>query len=138
MERKMKTITFSGSMTFLNEMKEIKKELEEKGFTVLLPDEGGFLGKENETEISVETQRKNSLTGTLKKIKQSDAVLVVDETKNNIENYIGANTFLEMGVTYAPGKKIFLWNDFPSQPNTLEIKAMEPVVLCGDVMEVIV
>ena len=41
-----------------------------------------------------------------KKIEESDVMLVCNFTKNGIDNYVGANTFLEMGFAYYVKKPI--------------------------------
>ena len=46
-------------------------------------------------------------------IQKSDAILVLNLTKNGIENYIGGNTFLEMGFAHVLEKKIFVYNKLP-------------------------
>ena len=66
-------------------------------------------------------------------IKKSDAIFLVNVEKNGISGYIGGNTFLEMGFAHVLGKKIFLLNDIPEIGYTDELKAMEPVVLRGDI-----
>ncbi len=67
------------------------------------------------------------------KIDASDAILVLNFTKNGTEYYIGANTFLEMGVAFRRGIKIFLLNPIPDNPYIWdEAVAMQPIVLFGD------
>jgi len=41
-------------------------------------------------------------------IKECDAILVLNLEKNKIKNYIGGNTFLEMGFAHVLNKKIYL------------------------------
>lgn len=63
------------------------------------------------------------------RMKGDDAVLVVNSFKKGIENYIGGNTFLEMGFAHIANMKIFLWRDIPNMSYTEEILAMQPIVL---------
>lgn len=65
-------------------------------------------------------------------IKDSDAVLVVNIDKNGVKNYIGGNVFLEMGFAHVLDKKIFLLNDIPDISYKDEIKAMQPIILNGN------
>ncbi|MCX6814769.1 MAG: hypothetical protein NTY20_03940 [Candidatus Aenigmarchaeota archaeon] len=66
-------------------------------------------------------------------IKSGDAILVCNFDKNEIKNYIGANTFLEIGFAHVNGKKVFLLNPIPEQvPYVDEIKAMTDSVINGD------
>ena len=65
-------------------------------------------------------------------IKSSDAILVLNVDKKGIKNYIGGNTFLEMGFAYVLGKKMFLINGIPEMQYKDEIMAMSPTIINGD------
>jgi hypothetical protein len=68
------------------------------------------------------------------KIEESEAILVANYEKKGIENYIGGNTFLEIGYAFGRGKKIFILNQLPvDSPYKEEILGMQPVVLDGDI-----
>ena len=56
--------------------------------------------------------------------------------KNNIKNYIGGNSFLEMGFAHILNKKIFILNDIPEMIYTDEIEAMQPIALRGDLTKI--
>jgi len=49
-----------------------------------------------------------------------------------MKNYIGANTFLEMAFAYILKKPIFILNNIPEQPNTVEIEGLKPILLNGN------
>jgi nucleoside 2-deoxyribosyltransferase len=68
-----------------------------------------------------------------KKIKEADSILVVNLEKKGLKDYIGGNTFLEMGFAHVLNKKIYLYNNIPESSFKDEIVAMQPVVLGGDV-----
>ena len=68
----------------------------------------------------------------LERIKKSEAILVVNETAKGVENYIGANSFLEMGIAFALEKPIFLLNSVPQQLNRDELLGLNPTELKGD------
>jgi hypothetical protein len=73
-----------------------------------------------------------------KHILESDAVLIVNSTKNGVTNYIGGNALIEMGQAYVNDKKIFLLNDIPQDsPYAAEIVAMDPVCLHGDLKQLL-
>lgn len=44
------------------------------------------------------------------KIAQSDAILVINNIKNGIEGYIGANVLMEIGLAFYLKKNIYIWN----------------------------
>lgn len=68
-----------------------------------------------------------------KHILESDAILVVNDIKNGIENYIGGNVLIEMGQAYVNDKKIYLLNGIPKDLSYLdEIIAMDPICLYGE------
>lgn len=121
---------------------EIKRKLEKRGVEVLLYPQTVKLG---ETTVSVDefyVMRKKNLTEELlkakrqlmdehiDKIRNSDAILVLNFDKPQNCGYIGGNSFLEMGVAYALGKKVFIWKK-PSNilPYYEEIVAMSPIII---------
>ncbi len=131
-------IAIVGSMSTASKMIQIKNELEKMDHKVILPRHtkkfaDGVLSKRTSSE-SVKNKIENDLIRDyFNKIKSSNAILVVNETKNEIKNYIGGNAFLEMGFAHVLDKKIFLLNPIPENlPYSDEIKAMQPVVLRGD------
>lgn len=69
-------------------------------------------------------------------IKAADAILVLNADKKGIKNYIGGNTFLEIGFAYILEKKIYLLNPIPEVSYRDEIVAMKPVVLNGDLSKI--
>ena len=70
-------------------------------------------------------------------IRNSDAILVCNVTQKGIANYIGGNTFLEIGFAHVHDKKIFLLNRIPEEvPYVDEIKAMVDVVIEGDLRKI--
>lgn len=129
----MKTIAVCGSMKVRERMLAIEQELVARGFAVLLPnmnETGDYVAMEEPEQYEFKNRM---ILDHLKKIQDADAVLVVNERLKDIDGYIGANSFLEMGFALANGKKIFLLNDIPEQANKVEIGGMKPVVLGGDV-----
>ena len=120
-------------MKFFSKIELLQDELEKNGFTVFAPeaDETGVdyskLSKHEQTDV-----KKNFIDNHIEKIQKSDAILIANYTKNGITNYIGANTFLEMGFAYILKKKIFLLNEIPEQQNTVEIEALRPILLNGN------
>lgn len=71
-------------------------------------------------------------------IANCDMVLVLNYDKNGIDNYVGGNSFLEMGFAYIQKKPIFLLNPIPSIPYyDTEIIAMKPIIINGDLKKII-
>lgn len=49
--------------------------------------------------------------------------------KNNIENYIGGATFIELYEAFKNNKKIYLYHDIPKGMLFDEIASFEPIVI---------
>jgi hypothetical protein len=62
-----------------------------------------------------------------------DGVLVINEEKNGIPNYIGGATFLEIYDAFRLGKKIFFLNPLPEGMLYDELCGFSPVILHGNV-----
>lgn len=137
-------ITLCGSIAFYDEMKDIKKELEDLGHDVDLPpsevpDKNGILiPVKKYYEIRKTTEKNDGWVWELKekamrdhfnKVAWADVILVANYDKNNINNYIGANTLLEMGLAFHLKKKIFLLNPIPEISYKEEILGMKPIVI---------
>ena len=73
----------------------------------------------------------------LKKIreKETSAVLVYNETKRGIDNYIGANTFVELAMAFSWNRKIFLLNDI-YEPYKDELSAWDVICLHGNIDQI--
>lgn len=140
-------ITICGSIAFHDEMDTVKKQLEGMGHEVKIPpyevqDEDGNwipvkeyykLRKETETEDGwIWERKKEAIMAHFIKVEWSDVILVLNYTKNNILNYIGANTLLEMGLAFYLHKPIYLLNPIPEISYKEEILGMMPVVIDRD------
>lgn len=130
------TITICGSIKFFDDMVAIQKDLEARGHTVLMPvkaDGVDYWAADNTSRVQAK-KTLELINEHFHKIEKSDAILVVNITKGDIQNYIGANTFLEIGFAHYRDKKIFLLNPFPDQPYIIdEIETIDPVVLNGKI-----
>ncbi len=72
-----------------------------------------------------------------RKIENSDAILVLNYENKGIKNYIGGNTFLEIGLAYWLGIKIYLFNPIPEMDYSTELNAMQPIVIGGKLQKVV-
>jgi nucleoside 2-deoxyribosyltransferase len=135
-------ITICGSMQFHMEMAKAQKDLEAQGFRVLVPTE---LGNEKTNESFMSRDEDKILTKIeydfirehFRKIEKSDAILVLNYKKKDIAGYIGGNTFLEMGYAFGLRKKIYLFYPVPKMDYSVEMHAMKPVVLNGDLSKLL-
>jgi hypothetical protein len=133
-------IAICGSLNFTYEIEKLAKDLRKLGHEVEIPISSQ---KIINGEFTLETIIKEKENGSLFKkaikfnvireyfniIKKSNAILVANYDKNNIKNYIGGNTFLEMGFAHVLNKKIYLLHNIPNLSYTDEIKTMQPIVI---------
>ena len=106
------------SLTFTDEVKIVAQKLREMGHEVLLPQsiiEDAIHDKDFDP-VKQKTKGCDRIRLHIDKIRQADAVLVCNYTKNDVENYIGANTFLEIAFAYYYKKPIYALNPLPDQP----------------------
>jgi len=128
-------------MQFTEKMLEIQDKLLAMGHEVFLT---GFaeshVGKSDEEKEKLKIFQKMNQDANRelwRKMQGAEAVLVVNLDKNGIKNYIGGNTFLEMGFAHVLNQKIFLLNPIPEIPfYKTEIEAMKPVILNGDLTKI--
>lgn len=121
------------SAAFYDKIKSIKDYLESKGFELLMPNtyDSPNLTKEawNERYEAHAKLVQKLFKMSEEKIKSVDAVLCINFEKNNIENYIGGATFIEIYEAFKNNKKIYLYHDIPKGMLFDEIASFEPIVI---------
>ena len=118
----MKNIVLCGSMKVKDKILAVSDKLKELGFNVLLPVE------------CMEGKPKNIASRAhFKRIidPKNEAILIVNETKNDIENYIGPNSFAEAAFGFYFEKKIYLLNEI-YEPYQDELEGWNAIPLHGD------
>ena len=142
-------IVICGSLTFVREMDEMKETLQSMGHTVVVP-LGADLVREGKVSLEqfetakaagqhyVLTTKQDAIRKHYNEIVSGDSILVVNWDKKGVKGYIGGNTFLEMGFAHVLHKAIYVLHDLPDMPYADEMRAMQPVVLNGDVGRLIV
>lgn len=124
------------SLTFTDQVKELTKKLETLGHEVLLPN-GVIIEAIKQADFDPVAAKRNNgydaIRDHFSKIEESDLVLICNYTKKGIENYIGANTFLEIGFAYYLNKPIYSLYPLPDQPYIYdEIASFDIRVINGD------
>ena len=129
-------------MMFHKEMRQAQKELEAMGHQALVPksielmDTMGYVHPTiDEARVAAKIQH-DFIREHFRKIEKSDAILVLNYDKKRIVNYIGGNTFLEMGLAYWLGKKMYLLHPIPDMDYKTEMLAMQPIILGGDISKI--
>jgi len=127
-------IAICASMSFERKVLAIGEELEKLGHKVKMPFlTDKIIGKEKHDKLKVD---RDLIRYYYQEIKKSDAVLILNFDKNNIKNYIGGNTLMEIGFAYVLKKPIYLLNPIPKMTYSDEIFAMKPIILNGDLSKI--
>ena len=121
------------SKAFYSEIKSIKEYLENKGWEVFVPHT--YLNPEKEQEAwegETHSQFKARMFRlSEERIREMDAILVLNFEKHGIKNYIGGSTFLEMYEAFRNNKKIYMYNPIPEGLLYDEIDGFSPIIIDG-------
>ena len=122
----MKKIVLCGSKKFIPDFFKIESALKEMGYSVVVP-----------REFIVDMPKKEASLLHFSEIEKDDvtALLIVNQTKNGQENYIGANGFAELAFGFYKNRTIFLLNDI-YEPYEEELVAWEIIPLKGDLNKI--
>jgi len=117
-------------MVFIDKMREYSTMLSKNGFDVIIPEEDNW---SNIAKHEINDYKRKVSKRHFDEITDSDthAILVLNETKSGVNNYIGANTFAEIAMAFYFGKKIYILHDIFS-PYKDELLAWGAVALNGD------
>lgn len=129
-------ISICGSMVHELSMAVVEEALLVQGYEVERPNvkEGEFV--DGVRAVISDADKRRYIDEHFAKIDASDAILVINEAKNDIAGYIGGNTLLEIGRAYAQGLEIFLLHHVPEVSYADEIRGMNPIVLDGDLSKI--
>lgn len=132
-----------GSLTFHNELRAAARTLESLGYIAIVPkslaliEHEGYIKPVTVQERLIAEARYDFIREHFKHIESSDAILVVNPNHNDIEGYIGGNTFLEMGIAFYLGKPIYLLYAIPHMSYELELASMHPILIQGDLSKIV-
>ena len=144
-------ITICGSVAFQDEILSVKQKLEELGHEIKIwPSEiqdgsGKLISVQeyyrirhsaNNDEKWVWDRKAEAIMDHFNKIAWSDAILVANYDKNNIKNYVGGNTLMEMGLAFFLNKKIYFLNEVPEVSYKEEILGVKPIILNGNLNKI--
>ena len=127
-----KCVVICGSMTFYGAMLEIRDELDKSGVRTMIPaPENHLINTQNNDQFE-EFKRKVSFSHMRRvRHRQTFGILVVNLDKHSVCNYVGPNTFVEIGMAAAFGKKIYLLGGYPLSCID-ELRSWGAVALDGD------
>ena len=111
----MRRVVVCGSMTFYGIMIRLREQLVAEGVEALLPNaETHFL--ESTSQDQFETIRHAFSRNHIRRIRNplTYGILVANFDKHGIRDYIGPSTFAEIAIAAVHGKKVFVFNEFPT------------------------
>jgi len=132
-------IAIRGSMEFAGKMTAVGSLLEAQGHEVLypmytLPFARQVPSKQEKARLK---KAEDLILAHYRNIMKNDVILTLNYSRGNHKDWIGANSFLEMGFAHVLGKRIYLLNPIPGfDYSREEIEAMEPVVLGGNLNKI--
>ena len=99
-----------------------------------------YIGKSDEAKEKLKLKHKynnDAIREFWKPMQDADALVVANYDKHGVKNYIGGNTFLEMGFAHVLNQKLYLMNPIPHMPYyETELIAMKPIILDGDLTKI--
>ena len=131
-------ISICGSIHVLEEMERLRMDLVRQGFDVHLPE-----ADENEVRYTSLPQdakpamKKQFIDAQLRKIRESDAVLIANYPRRGVKGYVGPNTLIEIAFAYALGKPIYLLHRMGDQPCKDEVDGLAPTILNHDLSRIV-
>jgi hypothetical protein len=140
-------ITVCSSANFYREVVEIQQKLGKKGFSVIIPATAEKMKKSGDFNVdhyktwfgdANDYHKKTALMrGHFDEVEKGDAILVVNNEKHGVKNYIGGNVLTEMTLAFHQKKPIYLLNEIPDEsPFLEEIIGLEPIVLKDDLTKI--
>lgn len=124
-------IVISGSMSFYDDMQKYADILQKRGLEVVIPEEDDW-DSIPASEI-MEYKKQVSIKHFDEIASQStDAILVLNQRKKDIDNYIGANTFAEIAIAFYFKKKIYILNGY-YEPYNDELEGWGAIPLNGNI-----
>ncbi|EIJ36984.1 hypothetical protein [Thiothrix nivea] len=127
-------LTICGSLSFFEEIRELKKKLTTLGISSEIPDNYDEGNDKVDGEVMIESILYNRFINShLEKISNTNGILIANYKKNGIDGYVGPNTLVEAAFAYALNKKIFILNNLGKQGSRDVLLGMLPTLLKGDI-----
>ena len=127
-------VVLSGSMRFIDRMREIATALEARGHTVTLPAPTPAAIDPRSLHGDALVDFKAAVVADhLRAIRTADAVLVVNVDAPEARGYVGPSALVELAFAVALGRRAYVLHDVGEQANRLEVLALRPTLLAGEI-----
>ncbi|HZP55183.1 MAG TPA: hypothetical protein VFB03_00200 [Candidatus Saccharimonadales bacterium] len=141
-----KTIVICSSSSFYEHCNQIAKELRKMGWKAVVPITARRMHKSGDYDVTkIKKWMDNSelfkikrglAMGHFKEVVKGDAVLIVNDDKQDKPNYIGPNSTMEWGLAYYLNKPVFILNGVPKDSNYYEEVYGMATVIDGDLEKI--
>jgi hypothetical protein len=139
----MKTICFCASAAFYKHVNQLADQAAQLGYTPVVPKIATTMRQSGNYEVAaIKTWYQNPddysikrqlMDEHFKKVAESDATLVVNDQKYDVDGYIGPNVLMELAIAYYLHKQIYVLNDVnPNNSTYEEVMGMGVISLHGD------
>ncbi|MEO5950306.1 MAG: hypothetical protein ABIQ04_02560 [Candidatus Saccharimonadales bacterium] len=139
-------ITLCASFSFYEHVCQVQEELESLGWEVIIPETAVLMKKSGVFSLDPlstlnMTDNSDAKTQAMRKhideVRRADAILVINDEKHNIPDYIGPNVLIEMAIAFADHIPIYLINNIPAvSPLLDELKGLKPIPLLGNLKRI--
>lgn len=137
-------IMICGSMAFIKDILNVKRQLDRLGHTALIPygTEPHLIDSKFVEKLGDNLEyciKNNIMKKNFDMVAKSDAVLVLNPKRNNIEGYIGVSVLMEMAVAHHLNKNIFIFNEIPHYDKARwaqEVRIMQPIIIHGNLNKI--
>lgn len=143
---KPKTIALCSSVSFYKEVLDVQKELKKLGYKVRLPGVATIMQKSGNYDVNYYKtwfkdndykQKTKLMKDHFKKVIESDAILVINNKKHNINGYIGGNVLMEMVLAFHYKKPIYIYYPIlKTHPFLEEVYGLNSVIINGDLQKI--
>lgn len=139
----MKTIVICSSAAFYKHINTVAAELAQAGYHAVVPKTAKVMAASGDYDVAHYktwfgdaddyVKKADYMRSHFDEIDRGDIVLVVNDEKHGVPNYIGPNVLMEMCLAWYQHKPIYLLGDIPADsPFEEEIKGMAPIALHND------
>ena len=137
-------IMICGSMAFAKEMIKAKNQLEQLGHEVIVPCDTELHVEKPHLIDDFEEDHKHCIENQImetcyKLVEESEAILVLNYPKNNIDGYVGTATLMDIAIARHFRKKFFLLHEPPNPKDhrwAHEVRILQPIILNGDLTKI--
>jgi hypothetical protein len=139
----MTKIFLAASMNFYEELVSIESKLLSLGFEVEIPVSAKMMKEKNDFVVehfkgkTTSEQKGKYIKENFNNISSSNALLVINNEKNDIQGYIGPNVLMEIGLAFHLNKIIYIWNQYPLDASYKdEMLALGVIVINRDLSKI--